>query len=366
MDIFPINDCPTSFKILFDENMNEYCTLDIHDYAIFKNENRLDFAKSLGNMCITAFHTTIPYVVNFLHDGWFSWERGKDTVFAFCPAGHVEMEIQKLNHYKTQIRISRVYGNCPKHQLGDKFMLNNQDESFNVVDSIFPVLLYLSKNSKTSASLLDVSSRSKIVISKNNVSENLDKNNFMACEIEQEIKEHPVFIDVVGMKRTCKYHRHARLYNQEELVPKHMCGFAYHAMYPTILTMLYNGKTSNRISLPCPGLDDNVIFLIERTPKSAKIFLEIAEKILRLLKIPLDIISMNISMSVIHKTGDCIDKLKVGDRFRFGDKKVLCASSFDNLFGVMVKNSNNRVQCNHVFQCTSKACRIQYKLTRDG
>ena len=342
--------------------MNEYCTLDIHDYTVLKNEQEVDCSRLCGGLCITAVHTAIPYVTTFLHEGSFPWEADNDAVFASCPTGQVDLEIRKLDRNELQIRVADVHGECPKHQAGDTFTFNGKDQDLDVVDAIFPVLLFLSNHDTASVSILDIASGSKMLVSNAHPSRASDDTELLACELEQKIKESQAFIDVVGMKRSCKYHRRARSYKQADLVPGNMCGFAYHALYPTILSMLYNGKMSDQISLPCPGTKNNVLFLIERTPKPGKFFLDLAERILRLLKTPMDIITMNVSISVTQNTGKCLEKMKVGERFPFGNKRLFCASSFDNLLGILVYNSIANVPCDHVFQCTSKACRIQYKV----
>jgi uncharacterized repeat protein (TIGR04076 family) len=197
-------------------------------------------------------------------------------------------------------------------------------------------------------------------------SSNGDVESCQACEIERDIDESNSIINVIGMKRSCQYHRRARSYRKAEIVPENMCKFAYHALYPTILAMLYNGKTGERVTLPCPGLDNNMLFSIERTPKFGHGFLVLAEKLLRSLKIPRDIIPMNVSISVIRETGNCLEKMKVGDCFSFGNKKLFCASSFDGLIGILARDVSKQAGCDHVFQCTSTACRIQYKIEPDG
>jgi len=345
------------------KSMNEYCTLDIHNYAISKDGVRFTISRNLDNLCIAAFHTAIPYVVGFRRDAWYSWEKEKDAVIAYCPAGQAELEIRRLNHDTVQIKVLTTSGQCPKHQPGDTTTFNFQDESFEVIDSIFPVLSYILKYEAVQVTLYNPVLKCPITISMGSDDRESCKTKLQACDFARLLQESPSCVQVVGMKRSCKYHRRLRSYTSKELLPDNVCEFAYHAIYPTILSMLYKGKSGNKVTLSCPGIDNKVTFVIERSPKRTKLFLEIIEHLLRFLKYPQDIISERIKISITHQEGTCFKNIKEGTTFSFGDKTILCASSFDNLFGAIVNRINDIDSGKNLFQCTSRACRIQYRLS---
>ncbi|HME54237.1 MAG TPA: hypothetical protein VKM55_18580 [Candidatus Lokiarchaeia archaeon] len=340
--------------------------LDIHDFLISKNDNQLNIDQNLEKICIAAFHSSIPYIMNFKNDGWFSWEKNKDSVIVICPTGHVKMEVRKLNRLYSQIRFLNIYGQCPRCKEGDIFTFKNTNESINIIDSAFPVLSYLSSNDVIKVDVQNSSVEGNMEICHRDSGKNVVKQNKDACEIEQMIQEHPSSISVVGMNRSCKYHRRLQVFLPQELVPDNTCAIAYHSLYPTMLSLLYHGKLKKKLLMHCPGIENTVTFILERTSKPTKFLLTIAEKLLRFLRFPMDIIADRVTIRVSNIDGNCIGNLKTGDKFLFGSKNILCASSFDNLLGAIVDQASVDESCKHIFQCTSDACRVQYKLIKNG
>lgn len=171
-------------------------------------------------------------------------------------------------------------------------------------------------------------------------------------------------IKVVGWKRSCRYHKKiGQKIAFEDIVPKNFCIFAYHAIYPYALSLLYDGRSNKKVVVYCPASKNSILMEIIAYPRKLKSFYNLAEKCLRLIGYPHDIIDKIVKIRVVGIKGKCPRGITKGDEFEFNinNKSELCPASFSTLLPFILAKLVNPKD-NTIIQCPADACKIRYNI----
>lgn len=183
------------------------------------------------------------------------------------------------------------------------------------------------------------------------------------CDFYKDNRLKNTCVRVADWRRSCRYHRKiGQKLNFKKIVPKNFCIFAYHAIYPYALSLLYDGKRPcKKVEVCCPASKDSILMEISANPRKLKHLYNLTEKCFRLIGKPQDIIDKTVKIKVFGVKGKCPININKGDEFRFNiiDKLELCPASFNSLLPFILSKLTNPEE-DIIIQCPSDACRIRY------
>jgi hypothetical protein len=335
--------------------MNPNCTIDLADFTLTRERTVIAPVTVEERACPALMYVAIPYMIAMKEGVRFPWEKEGDSVLVTCPAGHVDFKIRITGENVFQVIIIQQDGNCPKHAMNDVIAISMQEDKMRTFNDVFPFLFRI-----TGAD--SVAIRGNVSIGQASKSGIQPARELGACDVQKEIDHSNLLVDVAGMKRSCAYHRKAKTFLKEDLVPAGLCTMAYHAAYPAFLAMLYGKGLPDSVLLSCPGAGSHIEFALERKVRLAKPFLDILEKFLSFTPFRLDIVKYRVKLKVVTSVGDCTEHMKVGDSYSIGNKRFLCPSSFYSLFPALISRLGNRDQTACTCTCTSVPCQITYKI----
>lgn len=330
--------------------MTDYCSIELSDYEL-KAEGEGFSDEGVSAFCFSALHTALPYLAAFSKDAWFTWEKDKDAVSVLCPMGLMAMKIRKAEDGKARVAVEESNG-CPRHSLGDVFELPLSDERYPVLDSLYPLTSHLTESGAKVRFRVASGQEYEAASVSAKAKETAD-----VCELEEDLSKEALAVDVVGMRRSCAYHRRKASFPVERLIPEGFCHFSYHSMYPLILPLLYNCDGPDTIEHVCPGQGNSVVFSLKRTPKRYRAVRGFLEKALRLIGFPQDIILDDVNVTVKEVRGACPAKLRNGDSFVFGEKGLLCPAAFDGVFVSLISGKGS-------VRCPATPCRIECEVKK--
>ena len=336
--------------------MNPLCLLNLDDYQFRYGAEKIEFPSSFKNICITALHTAIPYIHSFLNGLWFGWEDKKDIVTAICPAGHVAIQIIKISTEEIMVICNEHQNSkCPRHQDQIELKVNPNDNCLKVIDAFFPYSLYLSDIRDQNLEIWIPEGHFSFHVGFKKFTKRLDKT-ITPCNVEENYIKTFSSLKVVGMERSCAYHRKLEPIFIQKMTPKGICTLLYHSLYPYFLSLLYGGDETTK-EFNCPHGNQVKIKLIRKKKRLFPILKGI-QYLTRLVGLNLDVILFQIKGIITKDSATCPLKLHKNQEFIFGCKNQLCNSTFDTLIPLFFVKRRKK----GVFFCTSELCKIQYSI----
>ncbi len=283
--------------------MSEYQKYFI-DLNEVKNNNFFLNHLEPQNLCPFAAHVLYPYFFSFQKGSWFRWSKFKNSVIAQCPNPNGGVAFQIIENQSGSIlaRVLSLKGKClAGHKAGDIFEL----------------------------------SEVQVGPAKDN-----------CCQLNQT---NNLSVSVVSHSKLCRYYQKpGRIVAKENLVPVGFCLPAYCAVYPSALSLLYDGDNFETLGkekaadICCPNCQDYAKIQIRTKRNFFSSILNLLEKILRFVGWPKDVLDKSIDIEVTDLKGHCLKNLKPGQLFKFNlyNDQELCPAVFYTLFPFWAMLSN--------------------------
>ncbi len=345
--------------------MNPACTIDGTSLKVMSNGKEIPLLQNVQGICLGLLHIAIPYILAFNDNAVFTWEKNKDEVNICCPAGFTSAKVERPNGRTCKIHVTHATGMCPRHSSNQEIVITVHPKDLEAIDAIYPALSLVKEGTHARVSLAVARSKEVLDVVTGDGHDNKIQP-VDACMLQEMVEKTCPCIEVVGMKRKCARHRGMGSIKYDQLLPTGLCAFLYHAIYPTLLDMLYNGSKRKLVLASCPGIGSRVKLAIERVPKPSKPFLELLDKVFRYFRFPQDVVKDRVKVTVLNAGGGCYKQLKRGNTFWLGEKKILCPSAFDTLFPALVLRTSKRGERSSRFTCSSVTCRINYLIKTSG
>lgn len=315
----------------------------------FKKKQKVVLNQLTPNgLCISAYHTLIPYIHTLYNKGEFTWMKDRKKVIAQCPNPEVgvSFEVNHIEGSKFEIRIVQTKGLCPNHhKLNDSFQIDLSKINFcyHAFDALFPPLNELIINTKNKEKKIiscpsTCNSDSNALFEIKRLTKNKPINLTSICEPlkKQEIK-------AIKMERICsRYHLlPTKRYAPREPCDQKLCLEAYHICYPHCLALSYGASLNNNLNdficLRCPSPNHYLKLKIIKKPKIGNTFFRFLDTVLKHI-MPRDILCSNVYIQVVDQKGKCPKNIKKGNIFKFNNTfghTELCPAAFDSLYPSM-------------------------------
>lgn len=247
------------------------------------------------NLCPFAAHSLYPYFFGLKRGSWFRWSRSKDEVITQCPnpSACVAFRVKRAKDGEISATVIALKGKClAGHQEGEIFKLAESE-----------------KNGLPQKNCCDLNSA-------------------------------PLLVRVVSHSRACRYYKKpGTLVAQDKLVPQGFCLPAYFRVYPSALSLLYDGsdfaqgKNGKFNCLACSG-NNQVELKVETQRNIFSPLMNLIEKILRFVGWPKDALDKEVKITPTKINSHCPKNLELDQIFNFNlrDKSELCPAVFYNFF----------------------------------
>jgi uncharacterized repeat protein (TIGR04076 family) len=89
--------------------MNLICRLNITTIKTDRDDNSIPFSKTIGHSCPGLINVISPYIIA-MNDGiQFPWEKMDDGAKVTCPAGHLDVRIDRPKNGVVWINVINNY-----------------------------------------------------------------------------------------------------------------------------------------------------------------------------------------------------------------------------------------------------------------
>lgn len=362
------------------------CNISWNDFLIKEEGTPVQFNHGEKELCPSALHVALPYMLAFMEGARFPWEVQSNVVTAMCPAGLVAMKITKLGHDSFKVSFLEAKESCPRHSKGDYTIIKGiSHRHVEILDLSFPFMniIHSVGGGNGIFSLLDGSASCTVALvpggnefdEGNPGSSNLDSKwagdganrdvhrTISPCMLEQQIRGRDPVVFIPGMKRTCRYPRKTREHPLATMEPLG-CIMASHAFYPTLLGMLYGGFPDKKREISCPGVEASIHACITRQPSRVAPYLKLLEKLLQHARFPQDVIWRSVWTIVSGVSGTCQRGITMGTKVRFGETSYLCPSALDGMVGSLAMFGGSDKTQGIGCSCSSIDCRVQHGIKR--
>jgi hypothetical protein len=184
-------------------------------------------------------------------------------------------------------------------------------------------------------------------------------------------KSNSLKIKVKGFCNSCFFYRKC---NEEfgltELVPEGVCPDLFSQIYPQYLSLLYDGKPPAKdidTSLICPGNKAKTYWRIKSRKLWLSFFINLADKIFRILGQPKDLFDRKIEIEMIGSDGECPCGYKGNIKFSFNQyshiwgRRFFCPAVFYTLYPFLI---SIKPQEKISLQCPADYTSIIFEITQ--